>query len=229
MKRQLPLIITFLTGLAVLVAFFWPQQHAVSDTMQDWVIVIGAFAIILGIFNVLFLNFKRVATLHPNWFYSLVLIASLLVTAFIGVMMGIEDGPRTMLGTPQGQWFNWLTNNLYFQLNSTMFSLLAFFIASAAFRAFRAKSVEATLLLGAAFIVMLGRVPLGDFLWNHSVGALWAGAPEWFKLSAFSSWIMDVPNTAGQRAILIGAGLGAVAISLKILLGVERSYLGGDE
>ena len=41
---------------------------------------------------------------------------------------------------------------------------------------------------------------------------------------------MDVFNTAGNRAIMIGIALGTASVSLKILLGVDRSYLGsGDE
>jgi hypothetical protein len=39
---------------------------------------------------------------------------------------------------------------------------------------------------------------------------------------------MAVFNTAGNRAIMIGIALGIVATSLKILIGVDRSYLGKD-
>ena len=39
---------------------------------------------------------------------------------------------------------------------------------------------------------------------------------------------MSVLNTAGNRAIMIGIALGIVATSLKILLGMDRSYLGKD-
>jgi hypothetical protein len=96
---------------------------------------------------------------------------------------------------------------------ATMFSLLAFFIASAAYRAFRARSMLATILLVSAVIVMIRFFPLGPL----SGGVAW-----------FADWILNVPNLAAKRAILIGVGLGIVSTALKIILGVERSYLGRD-
>jgi hypothetical protein len=95
-----------------------------------------------------------------------------------------------------------------------MFALLAFYIASAAFRAFRIRSFEAMLLAVAAVLVMLGRVPIGEAIWN--------GLPK------IADWIMNVPNNAAKRAILIGAALGAIATGLKVILGLERNYLGGE-
>ena len=96
---------------------------------------------------------------------------------------------------------------------STMFALLAFFIASAAYRAFRARNLLATLLLIAALIVMMRFFPL----FGPTVGTF---------LSKMSNWLMNVPNLAAQRAIIIGIGLGIVATSLKVLLGIERGYMG---
>ncbi|MFN3476417.1 MAG: hypothetical protein ACK4Z6_02535, partial [Candidatus Methylomirabilales bacterium] len=99
--------------------------------------------------------------------------------------------------------------------NSTMFSILAFFIASAAYRAFRARTREATVLLVAAALVMFGRAPFGEYLIS-GVGIL-------------SDWVMNVLNTAAKRAILIGISLGVIATSIKIITGLERAYLGGRE
>ena len=122
--------------------------------------------------------------------------------------------PLQMKWGLEGRVFTWLYDHVFDPCNSTMFALLAFFIASAAFRAFRARNVEAALLLGAAILVMLGRVPIGSLL------------SESFPY--ISDWLVDVPNNAGRRAIMMGAALGAVATSLRVILGLERSHLGSD-
>jgi hypothetical protein len=98
---------------------------------------------------------------------------------------------------------------------STMFSLLAFYIASAAYKAFRARSLEATVLLLAAIIVMLAQVPIGMAI------------SRW--IPQISDWILNVPNMAAKRGIALGVGLGMTATSLKIMLGIERTYLGSGD
>jgi hypothetical protein len=59
---------------------------------------------------------------------------------------------------------------------------------------------------------MLGRIPLGQFIWH--------------KLPDYTDWIMAYPNLSVQRGIIIGAALGAAAMSLRIILGIERTYMG---
>ena len=100
-------------------------------------------------------------------------------------------------------------------VQATMFSILAFYIASAAFRAFRARNLDACLLLGAAIIVMLGQVPLC--------------AENLPGMASLKDWILNVPNMASKRGILIGVGLGMISTALKIIVGIERTYLGRGE
>lgn len=122
-------------------------------------------------------------------------------------------------GTP----FWWLYEYAMKPLTATMFAMLAFYVASAAFRAFRAKNVEATLLLATAFIILLGRTFAGQLLTGWLPD--WLG---WLRIDRISAEIMSVYNTAGTRAIMIGIALGIASTSLKVLLGIDRSYLGSD-
>ena len=110
-------------------------------------------------------------------------------------------------------------------MDATMFSLLAFFIASAAYRAFRARTFEASLLLITALVVMMGNVPIGNLIWN--------GVFSWLPLEDGASkarqWILDNPNLSARRGIILGVSLGVISQSIRIILGIERSYLGGGD
>ncbi len=124
----------------------------------------------------------------------------------------------------QGTVFWWLYEYAFKPLTATMFAMLAFYVASAAFRAFRAKNLEAILLLGTAFIILLGRTFAGVALTSWLPESL-----SGLRIENLTVTIMSVFNTAGNRAIMIGIALGIASMSLKVLLGVDRSYLGSRE
>jgi hypothetical protein len=108
-----------------------------------------------------------------------------------------------------------------------MFALLAFYVASAAFRAFRAKNVEASLLLATALIVLVGQTKDREFtsLFLPAV----SGEAPWVPVDDVTEFLRKTIVTGGQRAIFIGVALGVAATSLRILLGLDRSYLGGED
>jgi hypothetical protein len=126
----------------------------------------------------------------------------------------VASAPLPMLWGQTGRYRTWVYDHIFFPCNATMFALLAFFIASAAFRAFRARNTEAALLLGAAILVLLGRAPIGRLINDN--------------LPDITNWIIDVPNNAGRRAIIMGAALGAIVTGLRVLLGMERQHVGGE-
>ena len=48
-------------------------------------------------------------------------------------------------------------------------------------------------------------------------------------MPAIAEWILDIPNTAAKRAITIGIGLGMTATAIKIIFGIERTYMGSGK
>ncbi|HCX72797.1 MAG TPA: hypothetical protein DHM37_03680 [Candidatus Cloacimonas sp.] len=207
MKRQIPLMIVMILGFLFVIHTFVPHKISADfyDWWQEWAKAISPFAVVLGVISLGMVHGTKISRKAPNWQYSLVTVLALVFTAASGFIWGRQEG------TP----YMWLFKNVQMPMSATMFSLLAFYIASAAYKAFRARSAEATVLLIAAIIVMLGQVPLGMQI------------SRW--IPDISTWILNVPNMAAKRAIMIGVGLGMVATSLKILLGIERTYLGGGD
>ena len=220
MRLRLPLILCLLCGLFMIVQFFIPHPPFTSmyEKLLDWSIIIGIFALVIGLSSLIKLHYTRIARKTSGVLYSIMVFVGMIVMALVGLIGGI--GP--------GSWFEWLFLYIQVPMQATMFSLLAFFIASAAYRSFRARTVDATLMLVTAVLVMFARVPIGEFLWQHimpdSVVQWRANLPE-----DVSGWILKVPSMAAQRGILLGVSLGAITTALKIILGIERSYMGSGE
>jgi hypothetical protein len=212
-------MLVLLTGIFGAVAFFVPHGaiRSVDEVFRNDVQrILAAFSLVLGVGSIVQHHLIKIQRKASYWQYSWITLIALVVAAIIGVFGGIDPNRPGILPTHIGGFsfhIQTIFSNMMVPLAATMFSLLAFFMSSAAYRAFRARNVEATLLLAAAFILMLGAVPLGRAI--HS------------ELPSFAEWILAVPNTASKRGILFGVELGVFATSLKIVLGIERGWLGG--
>lgn len=230
MKRKIPLIITFVVGVVLIFAEFIPHKPfgLISGELEKWYLIIAGFAIILGQLNLFKVNLYKIRYKQKNWQYFILTLVSFSVMVLCGIFWGTQNNPGLFgngvaIATAMGHKpFDYLFLNVYQHLSATMFSLLAFFIASAAYRAFIARTTESNLLLAAAILVMLGNTSMGSILTGWLPESL-----KFLHLPRISEFIMKYPNTAGQRAIMIGAGLGIIGSSLRIILGIERSYLGG--
>jgi uncharacterized membrane protein YhaH (DUF805 family) len=211
-KLTLPLILVFLFGLFGLGIQYVPSPAAAKtvEVFALWSRLIGGVAGLLGLYALLGLHANRMRRREEGWGYS--------TFFFLGFFL--IAGP-TVYNGGQGFWnsaisggaYDMFYEYLYVPTGATIFSLLGFFMASAAVRSFRARSFETTILLLAAVIVMLGRAPLGEQVTGY--------------VPRLTEWIMAIPNTAAKRGVLLGASLGAIATSFRIIFGIERSYLGG--
>ncbi len=205
MRWQFPLLIVFLGGLFMAVQYFVPLEASerVYEYALDWIIIVGVFAMALGLWSLFRVSLAKIQTKAPAWGYNFITLAGLFAMLILGPAFGIEEGKPFMTLF----WY------IYTPIQASMFALLAFYIASAAYRAFRARTMIATILLVTATIIMLRLIPLG-FL---------SGPNQWAV-----NWILTVPNMAAKRAIAMGIGLGGIATALKVVLGIERSYMGKD-
>ena len=207
MRQQVPLAIVAIFGFTMLIQYFVPHPlgQATYSRILEWMQVIFAAALMLGGATYAKSHIKRISQRHEGWIYSLLALGALSLMLIAGFWGGIG----------QGSLFMWLFYNLQAPLQQTVFALLAFFVASAAYRGFRIRGFDSALLLGVALIVMIGRIPVGEMM-----------GPQ---IPDLAGWLVGVPAVAAKRGILIGIGLGSIAVALRVMLGVERAWLGARE
>jgi len=210
-QRQIPLTIVLVMGIVMMVQFFIPHpiSRSLFELVNKWARLIGVFALILGAGSLIFYHLTKIQRKAKGWGFSIVALTSL---AFMTVV-GWLAGPRSM-GNPAAL-YQVIYANVQVPLGASMFAILAFYIVSASYRAFRARNREATILLVAAFLVMLGSVPLGKDIWDH--------------FPKISDMLLKIPNMAAKRGITFGIGLAGTGVALRIILGIERGWLGGGK
>ena len=201
MRTRLPLACGSAVAALMLVAFFSPpMKSAYGSRIGTGLYIFMALATIPGAVGLVRLHATRIRRRHETALYSLVTLGALAVTLGLGIADLKYNGPM----------FGWVYGNVFVPLQKTIFSFLAFFIVSAAYRAFRAHSLDATLMLGAAVVVLVG---------NAVVSIPLPSGPA-------EDWLLTVPAMAMQRGVVLGVALGMLSQSVRILLGLERGFVG---
>lgn len=198
--KEVPIMITMIVGFIVIIDYFLtiPQIAFVSSFLSTNAVVLVAFALGLGAATMVRVHVPVVQRRTPGrWLFSLWLLFVAGITGALGVFGGIKN-----------PGFDWIFNYVFTPLGATIFSLLGFYVVSAAYRAFRARSLESGVLLVAAALVMLMNAPIGQ--------VIWAGFP------VIGTWVRDIPGLAGQRGTAIALAVGVSVFSLRVLLGLER-------
>jgi len=203
-SRQINVAILFVSALLMVTTYFFniPLLSSLAKFVQSSVSIIASFTLALGAINLLVITYRQVKsrdTNAPLAVWSIVIMLTMILTGVISPLMN----------SPQ---FLWLYNNVQAPTDSTMYAMMVFFVASAAFRAFRARTKESLVMLVAGFFVIFLNAPIGVIIWE--------GFP------VIGTWIQNYPVTGASRGFGIAVALGGIGISLRILLGYERSLTG---
>lgn len=252
-RRPIVWFFTFMAGLFYVAFWLWPkpidrQEGEIPLNMVEQVgfflsdaqgritnvaNVITAFLLGLGIFSLLRIHISRLAKKQKDWFFSMILLISLVAMVFVGYadwisrindLEGRLNEPANW--GPVNKAADFLFDGMLQNMDAVMFSMIAFYILSAAYRAFRIRSVEASVLMASALIAMLNLLGLVDFAWNGVIDSITGGDPASFfnnfKLSEAARWVQSNMQVPSIRALEFGVGLGALAMGLRLWLGLEK-------
>ncbi|MCB0825992.1 MAG: hypothetical protein KDC26_07360 [Armatimonadetes bacterium] len=254
-RRYIIVGFTFLAGLVFVLQYLWPRpinadfekelpRNAVEgfgawlgvaiDPVAKTANILAAFLLGLGIFSLMRVHINKIRRRAQDWGFSLILIVSSVIMAIFGFWdwnMRQFNDPEALL-TSQENWkfANYvndaLFDGMYQQMDAAMFSMIAFFILSAAYRAFRIRSVEATVMMASALILMLNLMGALTFMWSGWINGLVESTGNQFltnfDLTVVAGWLRANMQIPAIRAIEFGVGLGALAMGLRLWLGLEK-------
>jgi hypothetical protein len=192
------------------------------DPVSDYVNNIFIWAIFLGLISLSIVHGRKLFRREAGWHNSLAFFIAAIAMFVFGAISHLGKS----LNFVNNHWYDALFNGLLMNFDSAMFALLAFYIVSAAYRAFRIRSLEATLLMISALVVMLGMVDFGLMLTKGiPLNSSWA----FLRLDILSGWILSWVNMPAQRAVMIGVNVGALAMALRLWLSLERGSFFSQE
>jgi len=253
-RRPIVAFFTFLAGGYYVLYYFWPAaidrqkndlprnpMEGVSFWLEDaqpvvsnFTNILAGFLLGLGIYSLWRVHGKKLFKMQKDWFYSFVLLASSIIMVVIGYAdWAGRQGPN---GPKLDDPANWQTLNyakdflfegFLQQMDAAMFSIIAFFILSAAYRAFRIRSIEATVLLASALVVMLSLMGAVTNPWQGAIDTMSHGDKgafiQNFSLDAIRGWLTNNVQTPSIRGIDFGIGIGSLAMGLRLWLSLEKS------
>lgn len=203
MINRIAVAVAFVVGIFMVAQYFIVSDitNGLYNLLLDYYQIIFAVTMFVGGISLVRFHGSKIKRDRESRFYS---VATVLSVLFMVVSAAI-------FGTGTTSPYQWAFNNLQAPMQATTFALLAFFVASAGYRGFRVRSTPALLLALAAIIVLIGRSAFGDMISE--------------RLPELAGWILNHPSATAKRGILVGIGLGSVATALRVILGIERSYL----
>lgn len=206
-KLKIPLwIVTIVSFVTILEGFFPIVEDVIGsqlEMLRTYMTVVGPGVSFIGLSMLVVAHVKRIYTraTDPHWLYSVAVFVSLIPITYGMVFQGV-DGPIS----------RWLFKYTVSPTHQTLFSMTAFYITTAAYRVFKLRNIDSSVLLVSGMIVLWSTLPVFTNLFPFLV--------------PLATWILEVPNTAGYRAFVLGVSLGAIGLGLRIMLHKHEEILG---
>jgi hypothetical protein len=219
-RKTLLIVLTFAAGFFYPIEFFIPMNNLLTPARVKYASfaqVFGSFTVGLAMLNLFLVHGRYIGRRKPGSYNSVLLFLGVASMLVFGIWANTDITNTSFAGTG----FQMLFFGLLVPLKATMFSVLAFYIVTAAYRAFRIKSGEATVMMIAALVVMAGQVPASVQWTSHlpMIDHSWLG---FFRLEHLNTWVQKFPGMGASRAILFGVYVGSLAIALRLWLSLER-------
>jgi hypothetical protein len=197
-------MIAIAAGALVFLGYVFPDLlGSLRAMLLQWAVILAAFALLVGIMNLMQTHWRKVTTRQPKSVYSIVVLVSLVVTLAVTAISG-----------PSGNWSLWIYNNLQVPIEISLMAVLAIVLVYVAVRLMRRRMTwYSGVFLVTVLLVMLSTAPL------YVIG-------EVPLLNTLHSLISDILAVAGARGLLLGVALGTIAAGLRVLMGADRPYGG---
>jgi len=204
-QRRFPifLLILAVAGGVIVLLGYWvdlPALTAVRSVLLRWAATLTGVAVLVGILNLLYVHWLKVAQPREGGVYSLVMLIAFVITFLV-----------VAVDTPTGSWSVWIFRYIQLPVETSLLAILAVLLVVAVARLVVRRPDSFTLLfLGTAILLMVAATYLPGF--------------DIPVVRSLRDWIVQVPVVAGARGLLLGIGLGVVATGLRILFGADRPY-----
>jgi len=200
--RIIAAVVAIASGLLVLLGYFVPVDMLLEIrlVLVQWAIIIAAFAVLVGVFNLFGVHWHKIRTRQKGIAYSILLIFAMFATAVLGIAGGTNSPV-----------LNFTLDAIITPAEATLMALLAITLIYASARLLRRRAdAMSFIFLGIAVVTLFMSAPLP---FGKIPGA---DVVEWFITQFFA--------IAGARGILIGVALGALTTGLRVLFAIDRPY-----
>ncbi|MFP3951428.1 MAG: hypothetical protein ACLFVP_04730 [Candidatus Bathyarchaeia archaeon] len=205
-KREIILVFSAIITVIMFVEFFFWPGLVIAETLRTYATIIANISLGLGAITLVMTHIQKIQRRTEGmWQFSVLLIVFFVISLFTGL------AGFAMTGGGQGNpIYDWIFRWIYTPLGQTLYPITGFFIFSAGYRAFRARNLDAALLLISGCFVLLTNAPVG--------ATIWSGFP------IIGRWFLDNGQVPGMRTFAIVGALGMLAYGFRALLGRETGF-----